>query len=108
GVVVLDAGDVERDRTAGGLLLRFVVEGEVGAERGPAMAAAGRFEDALGAGVQRVVIVRRDDPRLGPLEAMLELPRAASGSVERPRIDELRLIRFLLPARERAAVVAGV
>ena len=61
GAVILDAGDIERDRPAGGLLLGFIVAGQVAADGRPALTAVGGLEHHLRCGVERVRIMRRDE-----------------------------------------------
>ena len=68
-VEVLDTDVVGRE-SAGALLLALVVERQVRTDLLPALAAVGRLMDELAAGVDLVVIVRRDVERRVPDEAV--------------------------------------
>src|ERR1700681_2351043 len=81
GDVVLDAGDVERDRSARGPLLALVVAGEIGADAPPAASLIGALQHELRRRVQNFRIVQRDEHRLGPLYAVLEIFRPVTGYV---------------------------
>ncbi len=92
------------DRDAAGfflaLLLR-VVGGEVRRNAVPGLALVARAEQELRAHVERALLVGREVQRRVPVEAQL-LARA------RLRLDVARLVRVLVHARDRAALVFGV
>ena len=101
GVVVLDARDVLRDRSAGGGLLGLVVAGQVPAHGGPALAPVARLEQPLRTPVERLGIVRRHHERRGPVEAMLEVGSRAPRGIERPYRDVLRLEGVMIEPVDR-------
>src|SRR3954464_12845560 len=72
-VVILYAGNVERDRTTRRKLFRSVVAGEVRADRRPCLSLVSALEDHLRARIKRVRVMRREQKREGPLEAILQL-----------------------------------
>src|SRR6185437_2781619 len=72
GVVGLGAGDVVDDFAAAVDLLRFVVAGEVGADRGPTEAAIGGVEQHIAAHVDIVGALAAHFDRRGPVEAVLQ------------------------------------
>ena len=77
-VVVFHAGDVERDRPAGGLLLALVIAREIRTDGCPARAMVGALKNYFSSGVEHIGIVRRKQNRFGPLKTMLEFAGAAS------------------------------
>src|SRR5579859_41425 len=107
-VVILDAGVVLRERTAGRALLGFVVAREVAAELRPGHAAVGGLKDGFAAVINGVGLVGRNHDGSGPLEAMLEVGGAGAHGIERPGRDVVDLMRFLVEARDEAVVGAGV
>ena len=56
-------------------LVAIEVVGQIRADRGPGLAAIGRLEDALRAGVERPLVVRRHDDRRRPVPAQRRLAR---------------------------------
>src|SRR5436190_149342 len=80
-VVHLDAGVIARDRTAGPLLLCFVVSREITADWLPRFAAIGRLEEDVRAVIDGLRIVRRNEDGSGPLEAILQVRRIVAGGV---------------------------
>ena len=88
GVEDLHARDVMIDRTAGVLLKRAVVRGQIGADRLPAHPAVGRSMHVLGGVVDDVRVVGRDHDGRDPLEPVLQgcspppltAPACSSGS----------------------------
>src|SRR3984893_10595235 len=104
GVVVLDAGDVERDRSARGPLLALVVAGEIGADAPPAASLIGTLQHELRRRVQNFRIVPRDEHRFGPLYAVLEIFRTVTGYVEGMYRDVAQVAGAMIVARHLAAV----
>src|SRR5262249_41598303 len=97
--------DVVRREAAGALLPALVVQRQIGAYLLPALAAVGRLMDVLAAGVDLVVIVRRDVERRVPHEAVLEIRRHAV-LVVGPHLDVAQRRRALVVAHEDAADAA--
>ena len=85
-VGVFDADVVWRESTRD-RLLRLVVACEIGADRGPAVPTIGGSVHELAADVHRVVIVRRDREREGPLKAILDAIGWRSRRRLRPYLD---------------------
>ena len=82
GVIVFDTGDVEGNRAARGLLLGFVVASQVRADGFPGASLVTATQYHLRRGVQHVGIVRRDEQRLGPLQAVLEAGCAIARNIQ--------------------------
>src|SRR5262249_30767475 len=101
--VVLGAGGVTRDRAAGGAELGLVVAGEVRRERLPGGALVRGAEDVVTAGIEHVGVVRRDQDRVGPLEAVLEVLGAVAAVHLRPDGDDARLAGAVVVAQHHAA-----
>ena len=93
--------------SAGGLLLALVVAREVARDGFPVHARIGGAEQALAAVVQHVGIVRRNQQRRGPLEAVLQARGAFAIAQHSGHADDLRLARALVEHRQQALVVAG-
>ena len=101
---VLNKQVVDHD-TAGRLLLSAVVRGKIGGDQRPALTTVRRLVHELRAHIHRVVIVRRDGDREGPLEAVFEILRRDAVSRFRPRLHRPRHLRLQVKALE-AGVVA--
>src|ERR1700730_7942346 len=104
GVVVLDAGDVERDRSTGGPLLALVVAGEIGADAPPAASLIGALQHELRSRVQNLRVVRGDEYRFGPLYAVFEILRAVTGYVEGMYRDIAQVAGAMIVARDLPAL----
>src|SRR3984957_1005985 len=104
GVVVLDAGDVERDRAAGGLLFALVVAGQIRTDDLPGASLVGAAYHELRRRVEHVRIMQRDEQRLGPLQAELQVRRAVARHVERVHGYVARVVRAMIVPRHLAAV----
>ena len=107
--VDLDAGVVAGDGTAGPLLLRLVVAGEIGAGGGPALPAVGAAEEHVARVIDqlRACAARRQDRRR-PLEAVLQVLAAVSRGILGIDRHVPLLPRAVVVARDVAAVLAGV
>src|SRR5205823_1073047 len=99
---------VAGDRAAGPLLLALVVAGQVLADRGPVLAAVGRAEEDVGGVVDGLGVVRRNQDRGRPLEAVAQVGRPVAGGVGRVDADVGSLAVAVVVARDVAAVLAGV
>ncbi len=108
GVVVFDGGVVFGDGAAGGTLFGFVVAGEVGTHDGPVLALVGGGEQDVGAGVEAVRIVGREEEGEAPLEAILHGFNAGAHGVIRPGIDVALGGGDGVVTSEKAIVGAGV
>src|SRR6202043_394230 len=82
GVVVLDARDVQGDGPAGGPLLALVIARQIGADALPTAPLIRALQYELRCRVQNIRIVRRDENRFRPLNAVLEIRRPIAGDVE--------------------------
>ena len=105
-VAVFDA-DVVRREAAGDLLVRLVVAREVGTDHVPRAAAVGGGVHELAAGVDRVVVVRRDRERRVPHEAVLHVGRGVSAGAERPHFHVLALCARALVEPDDDAAAAS-
>ena len=105
--VVLGAGVVLGDRSAGWPELRFVVPREVRADPFPRRALVGRAEDVIARVIQNVRIVRRMDGRRGPLNAVLHVLRAFARARLGPDHDVPGLPGAAVVTREQPLVVTG-
>ncbi len=99
GSVVLGRRLIERDRPARGTKRPGVVAREVGRDRGPRLALIRGLEDHVGASVQHARVMRRNQQRRGPLEAIASLGRRVPVGTVRPGAHH--------PERVRAAHVVG-
>jgi hypothetical protein len=100
--VVLGAAGVQRDRPARRPQFAHVAAGQVRADHLPRIAFVDGTEDHVAAGVEHVRVVRREEDRVGPREAVARLAHAAAVQVFRPDIDELNLAVAAVGALERA------
>ena len=87
-------------RPAGRALFRFVVAGQVAANRGPAHAGVGSFEDGFASVINGAGFVGGNHDRRGPLEAMDKISIASAHGVEGPGRDVLDLVIFFVEARD--------
>ena len=108
GRVGLDAGLVERDRSARRSERRRIVARQVGADALPALAFVGGLPDVLRRRVQRLRIGRRDDDRKRPLESLGDVRGREAHRIVRPDVDRAALAGPAVDARQQAAVAAGV
>src|SRR5690348_6906932 len=108
GVVILDAGVVLCERTAGGLLLAFVVAGEIAADGRPGHALVGGLKNSLAAVVESAGIVGRHHDGRGPLEAMLQVGVTGTHGIEGPGRNVLFLMIFLVEPGDQAVVGARI
>ncbi len=81
--------------------------GQVRADRLPALPLVGATEDAVAADVDGVRVVRRDDDRVGPGEALLVLARAEAAHRLRPGGDQADLVRAPIVALEGVSAARG-
>src|SRR5207237_3565843 len=103
----LRAGVVAGDRAARPLLLVLVVARQVAADRRPGLAAVLGFEEDVAGVVDHLGVVRRDQDRGGPLEAVAQVLGAVAGHVVGVGGDVLRQARAAVVARDVAAVLVG-
>src|SRR5262245_20153119 len=106
--VILDRGVVLGDRTARRAQLRFVIAGQVRADRGPELAFVGCFEQHIAGRVQRVGIVRREKDREVPLEAILGGNSAVAERILGPDGYVADFARAVVDAGEIAEIVAAI
>ena len=106
-VVILDRGDVVGERPAARLLFAFVVPRQVFADCFPTVALVGRLEDAFRGGVNHIGIMRRNQQRRDPLEAVREIDRAVAGIVERENARIVRVL-FVLIVNRQVTFVVGI
>src|SRR5581483_1681954 len=99
---------VLRDWPTGSFHPAGIVARQVGADNFPALALVGCAEDIVAGLIEDVGIVRREDNRAGPLEAVLQIARAPARSELGPDGDIARLARAVIVARDVALVVARV
>ena len=105
--VVLGAGGVLGDRAAGRLLPALVVAGQVGADRLPARPFVRGAEHHVAGDVEHVGIVRGDQDRIGPLEAVPEVLRPPPAVLLRPDGDDPDLRGRVVVAEHHAAAAGG-
>ena len=103
--VVLRAGVVLGDWSAGGAELAFVVAREVGADALPGRPLVGGSEDAIAGRVQDVRVVRRVHDRRGPLESVPQRLGALACARLGPDHDVARLPGAPVVARQDALIV---
>ena len=103
GAVMLRPARVQGDRPARGAELVGRRAGEVGADRLPALPFVGAAEHPVAARVEHVRIVRREEDREGPSEAVPELPRPHAAVVLRPDVDQPDLAGAVIVALQRPA-----
>ena len=99
----LGADRVEIDRTAGGFSVSGSALRQIGADRLPGLSLVGALEDDVAADIERVRIVRRDDDRVGPGEAVFVLAGAVAAIALRPGGDQADLVALAVVALERVA-----
>ena len=85
-----------------------IVIGEVRRDRGPALSSVRRLVHDVRSGVHDVRVVRRDDDRERPLEAILQVHRRVAHRIVRPRIHVHADPGPQIFPREQVAVAAGV
>ena len=102
GRVDLGAGAFAGDRPAGRPLPLARVQAQVGRDALPAHALVAAAEHAVAAGIDRPRIVRREDDREGPGEAVLQILRRDARGLLGPHVHELDLPRAMVIALKRA------
>ena len=108
GVVNLDAGVVAGDGAAGPCCLVLSLRVRSGLICCPGLAGVGRFEQHVGGVIDRLRIVRRDQDRGGPLEAIVQIGGGVAGRIEGIDADVPGLAGAVVVARDVAAVFAGI
>src|SRR5581483_2282005 len=98
GVVILGASIVDRDGATRGLLLAFVVAGEVGTDRFPMHASIGGLEDTFAPVIDSVGVMGRNDQRRSPLKTVLEIRGAIGVGQIRLHSNVLKLPSALVEA----------
>ncbi len=101
GGVMFGAAGVKRDRTARRPKFARIGARQVGADDGPRIALVHRAEDDVAAGVEHIRVVRREEDRVGPREAVARIAHAAPVQVFRPDVDQLNLAVAAVGALER-------
>src|SRR5205085_12619078 len=104
-VVILDASDVVRQRSATWLLFRFVVAREITADLRPALSVIGGFENALARCVDHIRVMRRKHERRDPLKAMDKIDSAMSRIIDRHGTNVLHFLFIFIVAIDEAFVV---
>src|SRR5271166_6588737 len=107
-VVIFNAGVVFGDGPARRTLLRFVVAGEIAANRFPTLSAVRCFEKHAAAGIERGWIVGRKNQRKGPLKAVFHRFGARTHGVVRPNGHVAQLTGGLVLPRDQAVIGACV
>src|SRR6185503_14278713 len=95
--------DVVRRQASRDLLVRFVVQREIGADLLPALTAIRRAVHVLTAGIDGVVIVRRERERERPVEAVLHVGRGGADGHLGPDLHLAHLARALVEPLHRSA-----
>ena len=98
--------DVVGSQSAGDALLRLVAGGEVGTDRLPALTAVRGPVHVLAAGINRVVIVRRDGQRKRPVEPVFDTSRGCAHRHFGPDFHFACLMGALVEPLDRAAQAA--
>src|SRR2546422_9432983 len=87
---------VEGDRTARHAEGGGIVPCEIGRDGRPALPLVGRFEQHVGARIEHVRVVRRNQQRRRPLEAVLPLPRRGPVGTVGPGVEEPEEARLVV------------
>ena len=106
-VVELDPGVVAGDRPPRPGLRGFIVAGQIGADRLPALAAVRGFEEHVGGVVDDLRVVGRDHDRGRPLKAVSEVDRPMARPVVGVDTDVRRLAGAPVITRDDAEVLTG-
>ena len=101
--VVLGADGVAVDRPARRLQRLGVGAGQIRADLLPGLALVSRLEYLVAADVNRVAVMRREDDRVGPGEAVFIGPRAQAGGAARPGGDQPDLLNAMVIALQAVA-----
>ena len=108
GSVVLGRGLVERDRPTGRPERLGIVPREVGRDDRPALPFVHRLEQHVAAVVEHVRVVRRDEERRRPLEAVLPFRGCMTVRAVRPRVDQPEAVGLVIHPAQEARVVTAV
>src|SRR5262249_47797748 len=108
GAKDLDAGVVARDRPAGPLLFILVVSREIAADLLPTLTCVTGAKDDLAGVIDDLRVLRRDENRGGPLEAILHLGGRDAARIPWPCRDVAGLTGAAIVARQVATVFARI
>src|SRR5215472_11003822 len=104
-VVILDRGDVIRQRATTWLLLRLIVAREIATDLCPALSAIRRFENAFACCVNHIGVMRRNHERRDPLKTMDEIGSAMPRVIDRNGTNVLHFLLTSIVAIDEAFVV---
>ena len=106
--IVLGGRLVEGDRPARDAERRGIVSCEIGGDRRPALPLVHGAEQHVRAGIEHVRVVRGDQERRRPLEAVLPFPGRMPVRTVGPGVDDPKEAGLVIDARQEAGVVPAV
>src|SRR5271166_1225546 len=104
------------DREDGGIIFfqptavlpRLVVSGEIGTDGFPTLTLVDTTEKTIAAGQNRLGIEGRNDDRVGPLKAVLNIRGDATAGVIGPDGDIPKLVGRMIVTRKRAEIATAI